>query len=35
MKNYINGRVIDITYKSELTPHPASNLHGYGFLGVG
>jgi len=25
----------DITYMSELTPHPANKLHSYGFLGVG
>ena len=25
----------DISYLAELTPHPASKLDGYGFLGVG
>ena len=35
MEHYFRINISDITYMSELTPHPASKKDGYGFLGVG
>jgi len=35
MEHYININLSDITYKSELTPHPENHSHLLCWLGVG